>query len=75
MVRGCWGIRNDAASATYTQGWAGGQNDALNSRDRYIKANCQKGTPFGVTQTDSAQTWATQTKQSYRPVSAMEAQQ
>ena len=73
MVRGCWGVRNDSRPVTQ-QGWAGGVNDAMNSRDRYIKANSNKGIPFGVSQNDSSQTWATSTKQTYRPVSAMEAQ-
>jgi len=75
MVRGCWGVRNNDARPVTSQGWAGGNNDALNSRDRYIKANSNKGTPFGTSQTDSSQQWATSTKQTYRPVSAMEAQQ
>jgi hypothetical protein len=35
MVRGCWGVRHETRPATQ-QGWAGGVNDALNSRDRYI---------------------------------------
>jgi hypothetical protein len=74
MVRGCWGIRHDTRPAT-SQGWAGGNNDALNSRDRYIKANSNKGVPFGVDQSDSSQGWATSSKQTYRPVSAIEAQQ
>lgn len=42
MVRGVWGIRNDAMSASYASGWAGGANDAQNSRDRYNKANFNK---------------------------------
>lgn len=49
MVRGVWGIKNDAMSASYASGWAGGANDAQNSRDRYIKANFSKATPFGTT--------------------------
>ncbi len=73
MVRGCWGVRNENRPATQ-QTYAGGNNDALNSRDRYIKANSNKGTPFGVSQQDSSQTWATSSKQTYRPVSAMDAQ-
>lgn len=74
MVRGVWGVKNDAMSATYSSGWAGGVNDAQNSRDRYIKANFNKGTPFGTSQNEGATAWATTTKQMIRPVSAVELQ-
>ncbi len=75
MVRGVWGVKNDVMSASYASGWAGGANDAQNSRDRYIKANFNKGTPFGTTQTETPQQWATTTKQMIRPVSAIDLQQ
>lgn len=61
MVRGVWGIKNDAMSASYASGWAGGKDTAQNSRDRYIKANFNKPSPFGTSQQDGAQTWATST--------------
>lgn len=75
MVRGVWGVKNDAMSASYASGWAGGANDAQNSRDRYIKANFVKGTPFGTTQTESANTWATTSKQNFRAATPQEIQQ
>lgn len=74
MARGVWGIKNDAMSATYASGWAGGANDAQNSRDRYNKANFSKVSPFGTTQADSAQTWNSTNKQMTRPVSAIDLQ-
>jgi hypothetical protein len=46
MVRGVWGIRNDTPDAA-SLGFAGGKDAAVNSRDRYAKAN-SKGTPFGT---------------------------
>ena len=49
MVRGVWGIRNDPQSSGTTSGWAGGPDAAQNSRDRYMKANFNKSSPFGTT--------------------------
>lgn len=71
MVRGVWNIKADPMGSSYTQGWAGGVNDAQNSRDRYIKAN-SKGTPFGTTQNDNSQVWASTSRQNFKPVAAEE---
>jgi hypothetical protein len=70
LVRGVWGIKNDVMSSTYAQGWAGGNDTALNSRDRYIKANSTKATPFGTSQVDSAQNWNSTSNNNFRPVTA-----
>ena len=73
-MRGVWGIKNDVMSSTYAQGWAGGNDTALNSRDRYIKANSTKATPFGTSQVDSAQNWNSTTNNNFRPVTAQQVQ-
>ena len=48
---------------------AGGKEDAINSRDRYNKANCSK-TPFGTTQSDAASAWGSTSKSTFRPATA-----
>ena len=74
LVRGVWGIKNDVMSSTYAQGWAGGNDTAINSRDRYIKANSNKGTPFGTSLQDNAQIWNSTSINNFRPVSAQQVQ-
>lgn len=51
MVRGVWGIKFENPDAS-SLGFAGGKEDATNSRDRYMKANF-KNSPFGTSQQDS----------------------
>lgn len=63
-------MRNDAMSASYASGWAGGKDTAVNSRDRYNKANFNKPSPFGTSNTDTADTWAATSKQYQRPQTA-----
>jgi hypothetical protein len=46
MVRGVWGVKEEQPDIS-KRGWAGGKEDAQNSRDRYAKAN-SKPTPFGT---------------------------
>jgi len=46
MVKGVWGVKNDEPDVS-KRGWAGGNDPAINSRDRYVKANT-KPTPFGT---------------------------
>lgn len=53
MVRGVWGVKNEAPDVSQRP-WAGGKEDAKNSRDRYIKANSRAQPPFGVSQQDSS---------------------
>ena len=67
MVRGVWGVKNDVLSSTYATGFAGGNDPSQNSRDRYMRANYSKGTPFGTTLADSSSTWATSSNQKSRP--------
>lgn len=67
MVRGVWGVKNDVLSSTYATGFAGGNDPSQNSRDRYMRANYSKGTPFGTTLADSSSTWATSSNQNSRP--------
>lgn len=56
MVKGVWGVKNDAPDVS-KRPCAGGNEDAKNSRDRYVKANYNSQAPFGTSQTDSSNTW------------------
>lgn len=47
MVRGVWGVTNERGDVA-SMGWAGGKETAVNSRDRYQKANFNKPAPFGT---------------------------
>ena len=51
MVRGVWGVKNERPDNS-TMGWAGGKDAAVNSRDRYQKANFNKPAPFGTFNAD-----------------------
>jgi hypothetical protein len=46
MVKGVWGVKVEQTDVS-KKGWAGGKEDAQNSRDRYTKAN-SRPTPFGT---------------------------
>ena len=63
MVKGVWGIKFEQPDVSQ-RGWAGGKDDAQNSRDRYQKAN-MKGTPFG---TSSTEQWASSTQSNFKSV-------
>lgn len=63
MVKGVWGVKQEQVDAS-KKGWAGGKDDAQNSRDRYVKANA-KGTPFGTSSSDTNSQWATTTRQNF----------
>ena len=56
MVKGVWGVKQDKGDVS-KQGFAGGKDDAKNGRDRYQKANFNKGAPFGTSVQDSTNTW------------------
>ena len=47
MVRGVWGVKAEVPDVAQ-RGWAGGKEDAKNSRDRYIKSTINKPAPFGT---------------------------
>lgn len=47
MVRGVWGVKNEAPDVSQ-RGFAGGKDEHINSRDRYIKSTINKPAPFGV---------------------------
>ena len=47
MVRGVWGVKNEKQDSA-SMGFAGGKDAAINSRDRYQKANSNKPAPFGT---------------------------
>ena len=63
MVRGVWGVKNEAPDVSQ-RGWAGGK-DGANSRQRYMKANYQTA-PFGTSQDESAQNWGSSTKTAFK---------
>ena len=56
MVRGVWGYKTEVVDSS-KRGFAGGLDDATNSRDRYIKST-SKGAPFGVFQDSDAKAWS-----------------
>lgn len=57
MVKGVWNVKEEVLDNAVRSS-AGGKDDATNHRDRYQKMN-NKGTPFGVTGSDSSQQWET----------------
>ena len=66
MVRGVWGVKNETPDVSQLNS-AGGREDAVNSRDRWVKANFNKGAPFGTTQTDASANWGSTAGNSFRP--------
>ena len=56
MVRGVWGYKNEVQDVS-KRGFAGGLDDATNSRDRYLKST-SKPAPFGVSQDNDARAWS-----------------
>lgn len=73
MVKGVWGITNEQPDVS-KRGWAGGNDPALNSRDRYQKANFAKGTPFGTSQGDSTAQWGSSAQIQYTKYSPSDVQ-
>lgn len=51
MVKGVWGVKFEQLDVSQ-RGFAGGLDEAANSRDRYQKANA-KGTPFGTSNNET----------------------
>lgn len=55
MVKGVWGVKF-VEPAAHERNFAGGNDTAQNSRDRYQKAN-NRGTPFGTSQQNPKEQW------------------
>jgi len=56
MVKGVWNVKFEMPDVSQ-MGFAGGNDTAQNSRDRYVKANSQKPAPFGTSQGQGDQQW------------------
>lgn len=55
-VKGVWGVKMDKEDVS-NKGWAGGNDTAVNGRDRYQKANFNKQAPFGTSESEVTNQW------------------
>jgi hypothetical protein len=63
MVRNVWDVK-EVKVDNRDRSFAGGNDPALNSRDRYMRQNV-KNTPFGTSQADQANNWTSSNRQNY----------